>query len=203
MTKTPEELTADWKAGKLPAGWYYLNFENGEIELQNNCIGGFLMSRDNKVMQVLAPVPTYGEYKAMQEQIAEHRHYCCCAENEKLQLDKDELEEEIANLKKWEKHTWDYDLQAKRISELLADNKKMQEQVVRLNKYIEQWQKAYQDTVTENCSVKNECAGLCALLKECKANLSYKINKDKHVGFTPTAANLLTRINAAIGESED
>lgn len=73
MTKTPEELTEEWKAGKLPAGWYYLNFENGEIELQNNCIGGFLMSRDNKVMQVLAPVPTYDEYKAMQEQIADQR----------------------------------------------------------------------------------------------------------------------------------
>lgn len=29
MTKTPEELTEEWKAGKLPAGWYYLNIESG------------------------------------------------------------------------------------------------------------------------------------------------------------------------------
>ncbi len=93
MTKTPEELTEDWKAGKLPAGWYYLNFENGEIELQNNCIGGFLMSRDNKVMQVLAPIPSYDEYKAMQDELAEHRHYCCCAENEMLRLKLAKMEE--------------------------------------------------------------------------------------------------------------
>lgn len=69
MTKTPEELTEDWKAGKLPAGCYYLKLENGEIELQNNCIGGFLMSCNNRVIQILAPVPTYDEYKAMQEQL--------------------------------------------------------------------------------------------------------------------------------------
>lgn len=71
MTKTPEELTEDWEAGKLPAGWYYLKLENGEIELQNNCIGGFLMSCNNRVIQILAPVPTYDEYKAMQDQIAD------------------------------------------------------------------------------------------------------------------------------------
>lgn len=71
MTKTPEELTEDWEAGKLPAGWYYLKLENGEIELQNNCIGGFLMSCNNRVIQILASVPSYDEYKAMWDQIAD------------------------------------------------------------------------------------------------------------------------------------
>lgn len=192
-------LTDDWKAGKLEDGLYYILLENGKTPISEletwyrtnieeskeyyETEQAFYGYSDNMISEVLAPVPTYGEYRSMQAELAEHRHYCCCAKNEKLQLDKDELEEEIA--------------------ELLADNKKMQEQVVRLNKYIEQWQKAYQNTVTENCSVKNECAGLRALLKECRPYLSYKINKDKRVGFTPTAANLLTRINAAIGESED
>ena len=73
MTKTPEELTKAWKAGKLLAGDYYIKFENGEIERQNNCIGGFLMSCNNRVVQVLAPVPTYDEYKAMQKRIADQR----------------------------------------------------------------------------------------------------------------------------------
>lgn len=159
MTKTPEELTKDWKAGELEDGLYYILLENGKTPISEletwyrtnieeskeyyETEQAFYGYSDNMISEVLAPVPTYDEYKAMQEQ------------------------------------------------------------VVLLNKYIEQWQKAYQDTVTENCSVKNECAGLRALLKECKPYLSYKINKDKHVGFTPTAANLLTRINAAIGESED
>ena len=63
MTKTPEELTEDWKAGKLPAGDYYIKFENGEIERQNNCIGGFLMSCNNRVVQILAPVPSFEEWQ--------------------------------------------------------------------------------------------------------------------------------------------
>ena len=71
MSKTPEELTEDWKAGKLATNWYYLKLESGEIELQSNNIGGFIMSIDNNVVQVLAPVPSYDEYRAMQERIAD------------------------------------------------------------------------------------------------------------------------------------
>nr|DAE58338.1 MAG TPA: Initiation-control protein YabA, DnaA, DnaN, Zinc finger.7A [Caudoviricetes sp.] len=150
MTKTPEELTEDWEAGKLPAGWYYLKLENGEIELQNNCIGGFLMSCNNRVIQILAPVPTYDEYKAMQDQIADAERQI-----EKLK------EENVENL--------GY------IGGLLNEGN---EQVIKNRE-------------------------LRALLKECRPYLSYKINQNKHVGFTPDAANLLTRINATLGESEE
>ena len=44
-------------------------------------------------MEVLAPVPTYDEYKAMRAELAEHRHYCCCNENEVLRLKLAEMEE--------------------------------------------------------------------------------------------------------------
>lgn len=39
------------------------------------------------------PVPTYDEYKAMRAELAEHRHYCCCNENEVLRLKLAEMEE--------------------------------------------------------------------------------------------------------------
>lgn len=71
MTKTPEELTEEWKAGKLAAGYYYIKFKNGEIETRDNLIGGFLMNMKNPIIQVIAPVPTYDEYKAMQKELAE------------------------------------------------------------------------------------------------------------------------------------
>ena len=152
MTKTPEELTDDWEAGKLPAGWYYLKLENGEIELQNNCIGGFLMSCNNRVIQILAPVPTYDEYKAMQDQIAD------------------------------------------------ASKK-----VEGLEEEINQWQKAYQNTVTQNCSVKNECARLRALLRECKNIVAHDCWQEAQFpdGQVVERQDLLTRINAALGESEE
>lgn len=150
MTKTPEELTEDWEAGKLPAGWYYLKLENGEIELQNNCIGGFLMSCNNRVIQILAPVPTYDEYKAMQDQIADAERQI-----EKLK------EENVENL--------GY------IGGLLNEGN---EQVIKNRE-------------------------LRALLRECKPYLSYFISNNKHVGLTPNTTNLLTCINAALGESEE
>lgn len=77
MTKTPEELTADWKEGKLKAGSYYVQYADGEIEIERasewfksgdiSC--GINFDDPVYVYKVLAPVPTYNEYKAMQDHI--------------------------------------------------------------------------------------------------------------------------------------
>lgn len=108
--KTPEELTEDWKAGKLDWNkFYYIKLTSGEICIDYAHGAYFIKGKpqeitmdyttNNDVKQILAPVPTYDEYKAMQEELAEHRHYCCCMENEVMRLDKAKLEEEIAKLK--------------------------------------------------------------------------------------------------------
>lgn len=159
-------LTDDWKAGKLEDGLYYILLENGKTPISEletwyrtnieeskeyyETEQAFYGYSDNMISEVLAPVPTYDEYKAMQDQIADAERQI-----EKLK------EENVENL--------GY------IGGLLNEGN---EQVIKNRE-------------------------LRALLKECRPYLSYKINKDKHVGFTPTAANLLTRINAAIGESEE
>lgn len=92
MTKTPEELTEDWKAGKLPQWkFYYIAYSggveplllNGENDFNNHC-----RIINSLVKKVLAPVPTYDEYKAMQDQIADT--------SKKVE----ELEDEIAELQK-------------------------------------------------------------------------------------------------------
>lgn len=82
MTKTPEELTEDWKAGKLHKRFdepklFYCKTDNG-IEILKTW--GYknleFLSMADEVfepvddVQILAPVPTYDEYKAMQERIA-------------------------------------------------------------------------------------------------------------------------------------
>lgn len=89
MTKTPEELTEDWKAGKLHKRFdepklFYCKTDNG-IEILKTW--GYknleFLSMADEVfepvddVQILAPVPTYDEYKAMQLRI----------ENEKRLLD--------------------------------------------------------------------------------------------------------------------
>lgn len=105
MTKTPEELTEDWKAGKLHKRFdepklFYCKTDNG-IEILKTW--GYknleFLSMADEVfepvddVQILAPVPTYDEYKAMQAELAEHRHYCCCSENEVMRLKLAEMEE--------------------------------------------------------------------------------------------------------------
>lgn len=143
MTKTPEELTKDWKEGKLKQGWYFTSTAKGEV-----CPNLWFDDEWNDFMgmveEVLAPCD-YDEYKAMQDHI--------------LYLEK-------------------------------------------CISIYEQKEKQHTNDSIEYNKLEKENNNLRGLLKECKPYLSYKINKDKHVGFTPTAANLLTRINAALGESE-
>lgn len=104
MTKTPEELTAEWKAGKLEADKEYyikitddiviIDFYTQQYDNSHYPLGlGFDLSSNKFIKKILAPVPTYDEYKAMQAELAEHRHYCCCSENEVMRLKLAEMEE--------------------------------------------------------------------------------------------------------------
>lgn len=111
MTKTPEELTKDWKAGKLHKRFdepklFYCKTDNG-IEILKTW--GYknleFLSMADEVfepvddVQVLAPVHTYDEYKAMQKELAEHRRYCCCSENEVMRLKLAEMKELLKGCK--------------------------------------------------------------------------------------------------------
>lgn len=112
MTKTPEELTEEWKAGKLEQNKdYYVETMTSDVFIdfygqlyddshypQNL---GFDNVSNGIVKKILAPVPTYDEYKAMQEELAEHRHYCCCEKNEVMQLKLAEMEELLKECKKY------------------------------------------------------------------------------------------------------
>lgn len=94
-TKTPEEPTEDWKAGKLEYRQYWVKNKVWEKPFIDrwlpNC--SWKISCKDAIEQVLAPVPTYDEYKAMQAELAEHRRYCCCSENEIMRLKLAEMEE--------------------------------------------------------------------------------------------------------------
>lgn len=67
MTKNLEELTKDWKEGKLKQGWYFTSTAKGEV-----CPNLWFDDEWNDFMgmveEVLAPCD-YDEYKAMQDHI--------------------------------------------------------------------------------------------------------------------------------------
>lgn len=98
MTKTSEELTEDWLNNKLQAGsfWFVETEDSNPEPMVVDMDGDFDDYNGNYYwpcfskgkLKVLAPVPTYDEYKAMQEQIADA--------SKKVE----ELEDEIAELEK-------------------------------------------------------------------------------------------------------
>lgn len=78
MTKTPEELTADWKAGKLDWNkFYYIKLTSGEICIDYAHGAYFIKGKpqeitmdyttDNDVKQILAPVPDYEEFESLRK----------------------------------------------------------------------------------------------------------------------------------------
>ena len=66
MTKTPEELTEEWKAGKLECGWYWIKHKTrGTISDQYIPGDDWFVSSGFCITKILAPC-NYDEYKAMQ-----------------------------------------------------------------------------------------------------------------------------------------
>lgn len=149
MTKISEKLTADWKAGKLPLGYFYVKYKNREIGIQDNFIDNFLGQLINPIIQVIAPVPTYDEYKAMQKELAE-------------------LKEKI---------------------------KKREELIQCLGSNIDELDVKKSVLIIEN----NKLRGL---LKECKEKIHQEFICSDYLSIDKFF-DLLTRINAAIGESEE
>ena len=147
MTKTPEELTENWKAGKLDVGFYYVKGVDGLFGVMSDyALYRVNLSNSESEIILLAPVPTYNEYKAMQAELAE-------------------LKEKI---------------------------KKREELIQCLGSNIDELDVKKSVLIIEN----NKLRGL---LKECLAHLSLG-----EIGTSVTPLNiLLTRINAALGESEE
>ena len=159
MTKTPEELTADWEEGKLPADDYFIKLINNDITtgffdgLDFSCCANF------GIFQILAPIPTYEQVKAMQDQIAD------------LSKKVEELKEKLTEKEKL--------IQSLGIDIDYLDTKKMI-LIVENNKILE-------------------------LLKECKNIVAHDLWSRAQFsdGQVVEKDDLLTRINAALGESEE
>lgn len=173
MTKTPEELTAEWKLNKKRNGYFYYQDVNKDIYVSQ-----WYKLNPAIYVKVLAPVLSYDEYKAIQEELAEHRHYCCCMENEVMRLELAKLEEEIAELKE--------------------KIKKREELIQCLGSNIDELDVKKSVLIIEN----NKLRGL---LKECLPIVSAEIMTWQIRGGEESykrGQDLLTRINATLGESE-
>lgn len=62
MTKTPEELTKDWKEGKLKQGWYFTSTAKGEV-----CPNLWFDDEWNDFMGMVEEVLAPCDYEEMQQ----------------------------------------------------------------------------------------------------------------------------------------
>lgn len=93
MSKTPEELTEDWKKGKLEYGRYWVKNKVWEEPFIDRWLPNYSweISCKKAIEQVLAPVPTYEEYKAMQEQLNKEGVWYTKISYKKLEKENDSL----------------------------------------------------------------------------------------------------------------
>lgn len=68
MTKS---LTEKWKDGELGFGYYYIDFGIGGVPTLFNGLEFYCerTQKPNAIKTILAPVPSYEEYKKLQEQL--------------------------------------------------------------------------------------------------------------------------------------
>ena len=85
-------LTEKWKKGELPSGKYYYISTIYYPEIIQNYVGGFYDWEDGEIEQILAPVPTFDEWKEMVESEAKSHLQADSYYNKILEL-KDLLKE--------------------------------------------------------------------------------------------------------------
>lgn len=205
MTKTPEELTEDWKAKKLKTGWYYVVLSNGFIDLARLSKYGrfYHLSYSLEVKKPISIVPTYDEYKAMQEKLTEFKcaitsyigkpinYDIACETVNKLLDDKEKLKKELA--------------------EHRIDKAKLEDHIVDLTEKVEKLR-------LDEAKFEEENNKLRGLLKGCKLS-TFKIydrlrfsdeNKITPADLInavdeikPMLWGILNSINAALGKSEE
>lgn len=106
------DLTSQWKKDELKLGehYYYTTIFSPTVYIQN-FTRDVIKLKDFKetVAEVLAPVPSYEQWKALNEnmdsvmqtnqsvlqKLKDHEKICCCADNEVLRLENAELKQRL------------------------------------------------------------------------------------------------------------
>ena len=121
------DLTEQWKKGELSLDKsYYLRLQDGSEEIQMY-VGGFLCNENNPVDEVLAQVPSYEEYLALQsDSLAKNEGAEIVAELKakvkQLKKDYKDLEYKFRSYKDFKETAYDLDT-----SRLEEENTKLKE----------------------------------------------------------------------------
>lgn len=174
MTKTPEELTEDWKAGKLEYRQYWVKNKVWEKPFIDrwlpNC--SWKISCKDAIEQVLAPVPTYDEYKAMQAELAEFKRTVTSYVGKPI----------------------DYDIACETVNKLLDDKKHLKKELESARWY----QTVQNEDIGKLRGLLKECKASVKLNSDITREL-----EGRNSSCYQNLLSILSRINATLGESEE
>ena len=184
MTKSPEELTKDWKAGKLKEGDYYVQYADGDIRIEyaskwihpNSPSNMVNFDDPISIYTVLAPVPSYEELIRLKR-----------------------VEKKYQNIKANGNYPDKISQLKAKIKNLIEENSELKVLIQRLGTNVEDLTLQKDLLIVEN----NKLRGL---LKKCCIAFETYAKEDEACGLEEEnkyAKHLLTRIKAAIGESEE
>ena len=71
-----EIFTEQWKSGTLREGWYYILFTNEKLIGIDGCTDSVFWHTDNKILKVLAPVPSYDQFSQLAKKVEELTTKC-------------------------------------------------------------------------------------------------------------------------------
>lgn len=209
MTKTPEELTSDWKAGKLDDGLYYIRLENGKTpiaELETWCRYDDEVEEPYKtgqeffgypkdiISEVLSPIPSYDHFADLRKK-AEKYDRIKVNGNYPDKISK--LKSRIKKLLEEKDHFIEL---TEKIKTLSSENERLLNLQAVKNKEIEELEsdslakKEGEEIVAE---LTNENNDLRSLLKECKEKIHDEfINQD--IVSIDNFHELLTKIDEVL-----
>lgn len=199
MTKTPEELTSDWKAGKLERGLYWVRFK-GKIVIAECTVFGNVSKPFEieiktdfmiKISKVLAPVPSYDHFVELTEKAEKY---------DRIKVNGN-YSDKISRLKSRIKYL--LDLQTNNIDEEIERLRRENEFLIKncgpFNGKIET---VFGIPLQSIKTLDEENNDLRKLLKECAEYIVADIEFREDEGAM-YCCDILTRISAVLGESEE
>jgi|GEM_PF-1274561 len=196
-----KELTRAWKAGKLNDGLYYIRLEDDttpiaeletwcryNIDEPNELTQDFFGYPKNIISEVLSPVPSYGQFVELTEKVKElEQDVKTLTNNYKLLEDK-----QASDI-----------IHGQALADEFGDFEALYEEVVRLRKEVAKGDEIIGKLLNEGHAAIEKNKQLSCLLKECDSC----VRTLRAFGVSDCNGSnlneLITRINAEIGESEE
>ncbi len=190
-----KELTDAWKAGNIKSGWYWVKTAHGFIQpmyylitrVKGELVKGFAEEPYDRIKEVLSPC-NYNHFVELTEKVKE------------LKRDVETLK---SNYKLLEKQQAENLAHGQALVDEFGDFEALYEELIRLRKEVTKGEEIIGKLINEGNDAINKTKQLSCLLKECDGCVRSLRARGVSDCNGSNLNDLLTRISAALSESEE